>query len=117
MDSSFQCGPRRRMLVRGEAFVVTEATQHSFVRSHLVRIFAANHFAQCVRQNAVSVSYGGDNSRNQFVLSLEDDVTAEGTLISFGPQMRSGTRVDHFDGDTKVRARLAEIAFDHIACA
>src|ERR1700691_4767983 len=93
LDGPFQAGPRRGVLIGGEALVVADAAQNCLVRGQLVGALAPKSFAHASRQNTIPVGDRGDNPRNNLVLKLESRFRFEGAVVSLGPEMGSGVRV------------------------
>jgi hypothetical protein len=117
LDGALKGGPHRGVLLGGDALDVAEAAQHGFVRAQLFGTSAPQHLAHGVRQNAVRVGHGGDDTGDDLVLQLEDLVGLEGAVVGLRPQVGARAGVDELRGDPQHGARLTQAAFDDVAGA
>jgi len=106
-----------RMFRGAYALKKTERAKHCLVRRQALFVLAAQLVADPPRQNAILISRGRDNARNEVILQREKILRAERAFIVLGPQMRAGDGVNKLDGEPQLRSRLTESAFDHVARA
>ena len=116
-DGALQGGPRRRVLLLGDALVVREGQQQRLVRGQRLRVPIAERLAHGARQDAVHVGDSRDDPRNKVVLQLEDSLRRERPGVGLGPQVGAADGVDQLRGDAQRASRLAQASLHHVAGA
>ena len=116
-DRTLQCGPRCHELLRCQALEEAEAAQHGLVGAQLLGAPVAQRLAQRMRQDAMRIRDGRDDSRDELVLQLENAIQAERAIVGLGPEMSARLGVDELHRDADLASRLAKSPVDHVARA